>query len=109
MLIVSAFYWLLIFSVFLGARRWFGELDLARTMAIQALVTAQVVYLISLSHASRVGWRHCTTWNWAMGALRPGDAGDAASGLAAGAAGSNLWPRTKPSRSEFMSAQGFDR
>ncbi|SBO44955.1 HAD-IC family P-type ATPase [Cyanobium sp. NIES-981] len=56
-LMVSAFYWMLIFGVFLGVAAWGGELQLARTMAIQALVLAQVVYLLSLSQASKAGWR----------------------------------------------------
>ncbi len=56
-LLVSAFYWLLIFGVFLRVSEAGASLELARTMAIQALVLAQVVYLISLSQASRGGWR----------------------------------------------------
>jgi magnesium-transporting ATPase (P-type) len=52
-LLVSAFYWCFIFGVFLWARRHGLELPLARTMAIQALVLAQVAYLVSISQASK--------------------------------------------------------
>ena len=60
-LLVSGFYWCFIFGVFLWARSHGLELALARTMAIQALVLAQVVYLVSISQASKGKgrqWRH---------------------------------------------------
>ncbi|MEO1004114.1 MAG: HAD-IC family P-type ATPase [Cyanobacteria bacterium J06638_7] len=56
-LLVSAFYWLVIFAMVLGARGQGLDLAVARTMAIQALVLAQVVYLLSISQASKGGWR----------------------------------------------------
>ncbi|MCP9887625.1 HAD-IC family P-type ATPase [Cyanobium sp. ATX 6A2] len=55
-LLVSAFYWLFIFSMFLWARDQGHDLALARTMAIQALVLAQVAYLVSISQVSKGGW-----------------------------------------------------
>ena len=57
-LLVSAFYWCFIFGVFLWARSHGSNLALARTMAIQALVLAQVAYLVSISQASKLSWRH---------------------------------------------------
>jgi magnesium-transporting ATPase (P-type) len=57
-LLVSAFYWCLIFGVFLWARSHGSSLPLARTMAIQSLVLAQIAYLVSISQASKLGWRH---------------------------------------------------
>ncbi|MEB3202614.1 MAG: HAD-IC family P-type ATPase [Synechococcus sp.] len=57
-LLVSIFYWCFIFGVFLWARSHGTSLALARTMAIQALVLAQIAYLISISQASKLGWRH---------------------------------------------------
>jgi len=62
-LLVSAFYWCFIFGVFLWARSHGSSLPLARTMAIQSLVLAQIAYLVSISQASKLGWRH---WyrNW---------------------------------------------
>ena len=57
-LLVSAFYWCFIFGVFLWARSHGTSLPLARTMAIQSLVLAQIVYLVSISQASKLGWRH---------------------------------------------------
>ncbi|MFO8237304.1 MAG: HAD-IC family P-type ATPase [Prochlorococcaceae cyanobacterium] len=55
-LLVSAFYWLIIFSMFLWARIQGLDLATARTMAIQALVLAQVAYLVSISQVSKGGW-----------------------------------------------------
>jgi len=62
-LLVSAFYWCFIFGVFLWARFHGSSLPLARTMAIQSLVLAQIAYLVSISQASKQSWRH---WhrNW---------------------------------------------
>jgi calcium-translocating P-type ATPase len=57
-LLVSAFYWCFIFGVFLWARSHGHNLPLARTMAIQSLVLAQIVYLVSISQASKGSWRH---------------------------------------------------
>jgi magnesium-transporting ATPase (P-type) len=57
-LLVSAFYWCFIFGVFLWARSHGSSLPLARTMAIQSLVLAQIVYLLSISQMSKRGWRH---------------------------------------------------
>ncbi|MDA1205707.1 MAG: HAD-IC family P-type ATPase [Cyanobacteria bacterium] len=56
--LVSAFYWCFIFGVFLWARSHGHSLPLARTMAIQALVLAQIAYLVSISQVSKLGWRH---------------------------------------------------
>ncbi|MBW4450339.1 MAG: HAD-IC family P-type ATPase [Spirirestis rafaelensis WJT71-NPBG6] len=49
-LAISAFNWILIFGMFEWIRQTTGNIDLARTMAIQALVAARVVYLLSISH-----------------------------------------------------------
>jgi calcium-translocating P-type ATPase len=63
-LLVSAFNWALIFLLFLWGQRHSGDLALARTMAVQGLVLAQLVYLISISQfgkdllaGARGGWR----------------------------------------------------
>jgi hypothetical protein len=56
--LVSTFYWCFIFGVFLWARSRGLSLPLARTMAIQALVLAQIAYLVSISQVSKLGWRH---------------------------------------------------
>ena len=56
-LLVSACYWCFIFGVFLWARSHGYSLALARTMAIQSLVLAQIVYLLSISQASKGSWR----------------------------------------------------
>ncbi|MGF1498772.1 MAG: cation-transporting P-type ATPase [Elainellaceae cyanobacterium] len=48
-LVVSVFNWILIFGLFEWARATTGNIDVARTMAIQALVAARIVYLISIS------------------------------------------------------------
>ena len=57
-LLVSAIYWCIIFGVFLWARGHGSSLPLARTMAIQSLVLAQIVYLVSISQVSKGGWRY---------------------------------------------------
>jgi cation-transporting P-type ATPase F len=49
-LAISLFNWILIFGMFEWIRQTTGNIDLARTMAIQALVAARVVYLLSISH-----------------------------------------------------------
>jgi magnesium-transporting ATPase (P-type) len=56
-LLVSAFYWCFIFGVFLWARTRGSDLPLARTMAIQSLVLAQITYLVSISQVSKGSWR----------------------------------------------------
>ncbi|MEM1368739.1 MAG: cation-transporting P-type ATPase [Cyanobacteria bacterium P01_H01_bin.15] len=48
-LVVSVFNWILIFGLFEWARATTGDITVARTMAIQALVAARVIYLISIS------------------------------------------------------------
>jgi len=52
-LLVSLFNWILIFGMFEWAEASFGDVVVARTMAIQALVAARVVYLLSISQLSR--------------------------------------------------------
>jgi cation-transporting P-type ATPase F len=47
---VSIFNWILIFGMFEWVRQDTGNLALARTMAIQALVAGRIVYLLSISH-----------------------------------------------------------
>jgi cation-transporting P-type ATPase F len=51
--IVSVFNWILIFGIFEYIRRTTGDLPLARTMAIQALVAARIVYLLSISQLGK--------------------------------------------------------
>lgn len=46
---VSAFNWILIFGMFEWVQRTGGSVALARTMAIQSLVAARIIYLISIS------------------------------------------------------------
>ena len=48
-LVVSLFNWILIFGMFEWAKFATGEVAVARTMAIQALVFARIVYLLSIS------------------------------------------------------------
>lgn len=50
-LLISVFNWVLIFGVFEWVRQTTGEIDLARTMAIQALVAGRIFYLLSISRA----------------------------------------------------------
>ncbi|AIE75546.1 MULTISPECIES: cation-transporting P-type ATPase [unclassified Synechocystis] len=52
-LLVSVFNWILIFGMFEWVNRTTGNIDLARTMAIQALVAARVIYLLSISQLGR--------------------------------------------------------
>lgn len=52
-LVVSIFNWILIFGMFEWANDTYGDVPLARTMAIQALVAGRIIYLISVSHLSR--------------------------------------------------------
>ena len=48
-LTVSIFNWILIFGIFEWAKGTTGDIAVARTMAIQALVAARIVYLLSIS------------------------------------------------------------
>lgn len=48
-LVISVFNWILIFGMFEWVRQSTGNLALARTMAIQALVAGRIVYLLSIS------------------------------------------------------------
>ncbi|MEM9451243.1 MAG: cation-transporting P-type ATPase [Cyanobacteria bacterium P01_E01_bin.6] len=48
-LTVSLFNWILIFGIFEWAEATTGNIAVARTMAIQALVAARVIYLLSIS------------------------------------------------------------
>ena len=47
--IVSLFNWILIFGIFEWAKSTTGDIAVARTMAIQALVAARIIYLLSIS------------------------------------------------------------
>ncbi|NJL46378.1 MAG: HAD-IC family P-type ATPase [Leptolyngbyaceae cyanobacterium SM2_5_2] len=46
--LISVFNWILIFGVFEWIRRATGDVPLARTMAIQALVAGRMIYLLSI-------------------------------------------------------------
>ncbi|BAY69348.1 cation-translocating P-type ATPase [Trichormus variabilis] len=46
---ISIFNWILIFGVFEWIKQSTGNIDLARTMAIQALVSGRIFYLLSIS------------------------------------------------------------
>ncbi len=48
-LAISAFNWIVIFGVFEWMQQTTGNMDLARTMAIQALVAGRIFYLLSIS------------------------------------------------------------
>lgn len=48
-LVVSVFNWILIFGLFEWAKSTTGDIAVARTMAIQALVAARIIYLVSIS------------------------------------------------------------
>ncbi len=48
-LLISLFNWMLIFGIFEWANTTTGNIAIARTMAIQALVAARIVYLLSIS------------------------------------------------------------
>ncbi|WP_017305181.1 cation-transporting P-type ATPase [Spirulina subsalsa] len=47
--LISLFNWILIFGIFEWARSTTGDIAIGRTMAIQALVLARIVYLLSIS------------------------------------------------------------
>jgi cation-transporting P-type ATPase F len=53
-LVISVFNWILIFGVFEWIRQTAGNIDLARTMAIQALVAGRIFYLLSISQLGSV-------------------------------------------------------
>jgi Ca2+-transporting ATPase len=48
-LAVSVFNWILIFGMFEWAQQATGDVAIARTMAIQALVAGRIIYLLSIS------------------------------------------------------------
>ncbi|MEM8641471.1 MAG: cation-transporting P-type ATPase [Cyanobacteria bacterium P01_G01_bin.54] len=48
-LLVSVFNWILIFGLFEWEKSMTGDIAVARTMAIQALVAARIIYLLSIS------------------------------------------------------------
>jgi magnesium-transporting ATPase (P-type) len=50
---VSLFNWILIFGTFEWAKFTIGDVAVARTMAIQALVAARIVYLLSISQLGK--------------------------------------------------------
>ncbi|MEP0919743.1 cation-transporting P-type ATPase [Leptolyngbya sp. DQ-M1] len=52
-LAISIFNWILIFGMFEWVRQTTGNLPLARTMAIQALVAGRIVYLLSISQLGK--------------------------------------------------------
>ena len=52
-LTVSLFNWVLIFGMFEWAQTTTGDVVVARTMAIQALVAARIIYLLSISQLGR--------------------------------------------------------
>ncbi|MEA5502337.1 cation-transporting P-type ATPase [Halotia wernerae UHCC 0503] len=54
---VSVFNWILIFGMFEWVRQTTGDITLARTMAIQALVAARIVYLLSISQLGNAIFR----------------------------------------------------
>ncbi|MGF1458023.1 MAG: cation-transporting P-type ATPase [Leptolyngbyaceae cyanobacterium] len=57
-LAVSFFNWILIFGIFEWAKATTGDLAIARTMAIQALVAARIVYLLSISQLGHSLWQY---------------------------------------------------
>ena len=67
-LLVSLFNWAVIFGLFFWSEQRLGALALSRTMAIQGLVLAHLVYLVSISRLRaallalpRLGWRALAT------------------------------------------------
>ncbi len=65
-LAVSFFNWILIFGMFEWAKATTGDLAVARTMAIQALVAARIVYLLSISHLGFSLWQYLTRQSTAI-------------------------------------------
>ena len=57
-LLVSLFNWVLIFGLFEWTEATTGNIAVARTMAIQALVAARIMYLLSISQLGKslLGW-----------------------------------------------------
>jgi cation-transporting P-type ATPase F len=53
-ILISVFNWILIFGVFEWTKSTTGDLAIARTMAIQALVAARVFYLLSISEMGQL-------------------------------------------------------
>jgi cation-transporting ATPase F len=65
-LVVSAFNWTVVFGLFLWSEQHLGDLALARTMAVQGLVLAHLVYLVCISH-----WRGSLgQWRGSLGRWR---------------------------------------
>ena len=61
--LVSFYNWVVIFGLFFWAERTTGDLALARTMAVQGLVLAHLVYLVKVSHwGSLMSMLRRTTW-----------------------------------------------
>ncbi len=52
-LAVSLFNWILIFGIFEWSKSTTGDIAVARTMAIQSLVAARVIYLLSISQLGK--------------------------------------------------------
>ncbi|MEM6612429.1 MAG: cation-transporting P-type ATPase [Cyanobacteria bacterium P01_C01_bin.72] len=52
-LLVSVFNWILIFAMFEWTKSTTGDIAAARTMAIQSLVAARVIYLLSISQLGK--------------------------------------------------------
>ncbi|MEM7062822.1 MAG: cation-transporting P-type ATPase [Cyanobacteria bacterium P01_B01_bin.77] len=52
-LVVSLFNWILIFGIFEWAEFTMGDITVARTMAIQSLVAARVIYLLSIGQLGK--------------------------------------------------------
>ncbi|MEM9504025.1 MAG: cation-transporting P-type ATPase, partial [Cyanobacteria bacterium P01_E01_bin.43] len=52
-LLVSVFNWILIFGIFEWAKSTTDDITVARTMAIQALVAARVIYLLSIGQLGK--------------------------------------------------------
>ncbi|MBE9065426.1 cation-transporting P-type ATPase [Leptolyngbya cf. ectocarpi LEGE 11479] len=52
-LVVSLFNWVLIFGIFEWAEFTMGDITVARTMAIQSLVAARVIYLLSIGQLGK--------------------------------------------------------
>jgi len=65
-LLVSIFNWAVIFGLFFWGQKQFGDLPLARTMAVQGLVLAHLVYLWNISH-----WRSLWPITWSKVRIAP--------------------------------------
>ncbi|MEN9216002.1 MAG: cation-transporting P-type ATPase [Gloeomargarita sp. HHBFW_bins_162] len=57
-LLVSIFNWILIFGMFEWVKSTTGNINLARTMAIQSLVAARIIYLLSVSQMGLSIWHY---------------------------------------------------